>query len=181
MKLNQITVGCLDYDRSVAFYTTFGLTQIVDAPPRYARFETPTGETFSIHMVEQIGAASTVTYFELDRLDETVTALTAHGIVFDSQPTDQSWGWREARLRDPAGNPLCLFHGGDNRRFPPWRIDQSIKQKGNEHETRTIGTRQHHGQQPAQERRPATRSLWLAYPVGGAINVGWPHNPHRDG
>ncbi|WP_254305820.1 VOC family protein [Sphingopyxis sp. BSNA05] len=40
MKLNQVTVGCVDYDRSVAFYRRLGLTQIVDSPPRYARFET---------------------------------------------------------------------------------------------------------------------------------------------
>ena len=40
MKLNQVTVGCLDYDRSAAFYRQLGLTQIVDSPLRYARFET---------------------------------------------------------------------------------------------------------------------------------------------
>lgn len=27
--------------------------------------------------------------------------------------------WREARLRDPAGNALCLFFAGPNRRDPP--------------------------------------------------------------
>lgn len=48
MQLNQVTVGATDYDASVAFYRALGLVQIVDAPPRYARFETPTGETFSI-------------------------------------------------------------------------------------------------------------------------------------
>ncbi len=51
MLLNQITIPCTDYDASVAFYTRLGLTQIVDAPPRYARFEISTGEgaTLSIH------------------------------------------------------------------------------------------------------------------------------------
>jgi catechol 2,3-dioxygenase-like lactoylglutathione lyase family enzyme len=127
MKLNQVTVGCIDYERSVAFYKSLGLTQIVDAPPRYARFETPTGETFSIHQVEATGEPSILIYFELENLDETVTALKAKGIGFDSDPTDESWGWREARLHDPAGNLLCLFHAGENRRFPAWRIpsDQS--------------------------------------------------------
>ena len=132
MKLNQVTVGCLDYDQSVAFYRRLGLTQIVDAPPRYARFETPTGETFSIHAVEEIGAPTTMIYFECDDLDTIVAQLEAKGIVFDTQPIDQSWGWREARLSDPAGNPVCLFYGGDNRRFPPWRIDNSTTEKGNE-------------------------------------------------
>ena len=132
MKLNQVTVGCLDYDRSVAFDQRLGLTQIVDAPPRYARFETETGETFSIHAVEEISQPTTLIYFECDTLDETVARLQSDGLTFDTQPTDQNWGWREARLRDPAGNPLCLFYGGDNRRFPPWRIDQQPEEKGNE-------------------------------------------------
>ncbi|WP_417610828.1 VOC family protein [Parasphingorhabdus sp.] len=130
MKLNQVTVGCLDYVQSVAFYQRLGLVQIVDSPPRYARFETETGETFSIHAVDKIGTASTLIYFECEDLDAKVANLQSSGIVFDSLPKDQSWGWREARLSDPAGNPLCLFHGGDNRRFPPWRIDHATTEKG---------------------------------------------------
>ena len=35
---------------------------------------------------------------------------------------DQRWLWREAYLRDPAGNVICIFHGGENRRNPPWRV-----------------------------------------------------------
>ncbi|ASK89999.1 VOC family protein [Sphingorhabdus sp. SMR4y] len=132
MKLNQVTVGCVDYARSVAFYRQFGLVQIVDSPPRYARFETASGETFSLHAVETVGEPATIIYFECDHIDETVAELQSAGIAFETQPTDQSWGWREARLRDPAGNPLCLFHGGTNRRFPPWRINNSISEKGNE-------------------------------------------------
>lgn len=122
MKMNQVTVGCTDYARSVDFYQKLGLVQIVDSPPRYARFETPGGETLSIHAVDSVSAPTTMIYFELDELDATVAELAAAGIAFDSAPEDQGWGWREARLRDPAGNPICLFHAGDNRRFPPWRI-----------------------------------------------------------
>ncbi len=127
MQLNQVTVGCTDYAASVDFYTRLGLTQIVDAPPRYARFETPSGETFSIHAVDRIESASSNIYFECDDLDERVAALAARGIVFNMLPTDQDWGWREAWLRDPAGNPLCLYFAGTNRRFPPWRIDSQRK------------------------------------------------------
>ncbi|MEO9601566.1 VOC family protein [Parasphingorhabdus sp.] len=132
MKLNQVTVGCVDYNQSVAFYRQFGLTQIVDSPPHYARFETPTGETFSLDLMDKIGTQTTMIYFECDDLDATVARLKNEGITFETEPTDQSWGWREARLRDPAGNPLCLFYGGNNRRFPPWRIDQSTTEKGHE-------------------------------------------------
>ena len=122
MRLNQVTVGCRDYDASVAFYQVLGLTQIVDAPPRYARFETPTGETLSIHAADDVGT-STMVYFEVDNLDAVVEGLRASGMAFREGPADRSWGWREARLEDPAGNPICLFHGGANRRFPPWRMD----------------------------------------------------------
>jgi catechol 2,3-dioxygenase-like lactoylglutathione lyase family enzyme len=122
MRLNQVTVGCTDYMASAAFYRALGLTQIVDSPPRYARFETPTGETFSIHAAEVFPAPPTIVYFECDDLDGTVTRLAASGLTFDTMPQDQSWLWREARLRDPAGNKICLFHAGDARRFPPWRI-----------------------------------------------------------
>ena len=49
--------------------------------------------------------------------------LVTAGIRFESQPRDQPWLWREAYLRDPAGNLICLYHAGENRRNPPWRID----------------------------------------------------------
>ncbi|MEM1052970.1 MAG: VOC family protein [Pseudomonadota bacterium] len=125
MQLNQVTVGCIDYVASVAFYHALGLIQIVDAPPRYARFETPSGETFSLHHFDQVSAPTTVVYFEIEALDETVSALKGAGLEFTLDPVDQSWGWREARLLDPAGNEICLFWGGENRRFPPWRIEGS--------------------------------------------------------
>ena len=127
MRLNQVTVGCTDYAASVQFYTSLGLTQIVDAPPRYARFETPGGETFSIHQVDAVASPTSVVYFEIEELDRTVAILKSAGLRFTTDPVDESWGWREARLRDPAGNEICLFWGGQNRRFPPWRIDGKTK------------------------------------------------------
>ncbi len=121
MKLNQVTVGVTDYAAAVAFYRALGLTQIVDAPPRYARFETPTGETLSIHAEAAVGT-TTIVYFEVDDVDAAVAAMAARGITAVSPPADQPWLWREARLADPDGNAICLYHAGDNRRFPPWRI-----------------------------------------------------------
>jgi catechol 2,3-dioxygenase-like lactoylglutathione lyase family enzyme len=121
MDLNQVTLVFTDYDASVAFYRAFGLTQIVDSPPRYARFETPAGTTLSVHQGDTV-AAGTVIYFEVADVDATVRALEAKGLVFESGPVDQDWLWREAYLRDPAGNRLCIYSAGDNRRYPPWRI-----------------------------------------------------------
>lgn len=123
MVLNQVTLPCTNYEASVAFYTTLGLRQIVDSPPRYARFETETGSTLSIHAAEvDACSGATVIYFEVEDVDDTVEALRGKGLVFDSEPRDESWLWREATLSDPAGNRICIFHGGENRRFPPWRI-----------------------------------------------------------
>ncbi len=120
--LNQITVGASNYAASVAFYKTLGLRQIVDSPGNgYARFETENGATFSIH-ADGSAAGGAVPYFESHRLDAWVQELIAAGLVFDQMPKDEDWLWREARLRDPHGNVICLFAAGENRRFPPWRI-----------------------------------------------------------
>lgn len=121
MKFNQVTLCCTDYAASVAFYQSLGLTQIVDSPPRYARFETEGGATLSIHRDDRADAG-TVIYFEVDDVDATVNELKERGLAFESDPVDQPWLWREAYLRDPAGNRLCIYHAGENRRFPPWRM-----------------------------------------------------------
>ena len=124
MHLNQVTLPCVNYDASVSFYKKLGVRQIVDNPPQYARFETPGGATFSIHAVASNPEASDfVVYFEVDDVDATVRRLKDIGIEFDTEPADQTWLWREAYLRDPAGNTLCVYHAGHNRRYPPWRIE----------------------------------------------------------
>ena len=125
MRLNQVTVTVADIETSVKFYATLGLTPIVKSP-HYARFACPQGDsTFSVH-VGGVGAnQSTVVYFENDSLDALVKQLTIAGITFDSMPADQPWLWREARLRDPSGNSICLFQAGDNRLHPPWRLPES--------------------------------------------------------
>ncbi|MEK6636762.1 MAG: bifunctional hydroxymethylpyrimidine kinase/phosphomethylpyrimidine kinase [Pseudomonadota bacterium] len=120
--LNQITLGSSDYAVSVAFYKALGLRQIVDSPGNgYARFETSGGTTLSIHGGAAASSATTL-YFESARLDDWVAELVAQGLVFDQMPTHESWLWREGRLRDPHGNIICLYHAGENRRYPPWRV-----------------------------------------------------------
>ena len=122
MNLNQVTLPTTDLPRAVAFYQRLGLRQIVDSP-HYARFECPDGgATFSLHVAEQVAPSEAMVYFECEDLDERVARLREEGVAFESGPEDQRWLWREARLRDPDGNRLCLFHAGENRRFPPWRV-----------------------------------------------------------
>ena len=44
--------------------------------------------------------------------------------MFESEPIDQTWLWREAYLKDPNGNQICLFYAGENRLNPPWRLKE---------------------------------------------------------
>ncbi len=127
MNLNQVTVPCTDLDSSVAFYRQLGLRLIVRSPPDYARFECPLGgSTFSLHRVSDAPLGpGVVVYFELEDLDAKVRQLKAAGLQFESEPEDQPWLWREARLHDPAGNQICLFHAGEYRRNPPWRLSEA--------------------------------------------------------
>ena len=121
-----MTVTVSDIDEAVTFYVTLGLNLIVKSP-HYARFTCPEGDsTFSIHLGEVSGSPSTVVYFEHDELDALVNRLKASGLQFDTDPTDERWLWREARLRDTSGNLICLFQAGVNRLNPPWRLAASL-------------------------------------------------------
>jgi predicted enzyme related to lactoylglutathione lyase len=123
MNLNQVTIPALDVAASVAFYRKMGFELIVDAP-HYARFRSTTGNaTFSVHAVDALAEASkTIIYFECAALDQQVAKLQANGLQFTQAPRDEPWLWREARLNDPSGNVICLYHAGENRLNPPWRV-----------------------------------------------------------
>lgn len=123
MELNQVTLPALDVAASVAFYRRMGFELIVGAP-HYARFKAISGEaTFSVHAVDAMTEPSkTIVYFECASVDEQVTVLKSNGFSFTQEPRDERWLWREARLQDPAGNVLCLYHAGENRLNPPWRV-----------------------------------------------------------
>ena len=126
MRLNQVMVSARDLEASIAFYSKLGLRLIVRSSD-YARFEVPDGEaTLSLHLEPGMrGDSGTLIYFEHDELDGLVARLKAKGLQFEADPVDQRWLWREAYLRDPAGNLVCLFHAGRNRRYPPWRLSEA--------------------------------------------------------
>jgi len=125
MNLNQITIPSINVEKARAFYKILGLKLIVDASPRYVRFECPDGDaTFSIHQVETLPKGNGISiYFEDEQLDEWVEKLQQKGIVFSELPNDKPWLWREAHLKDPDGNHLILFYAGTNRKNPPWRVN----------------------------------------------------------
>src|SRR5690606_26137351 len=118
MRLNQVTVPASDLDASISFYELLGLKLIVKSA-HYARFELPHGEaTFSLHLAE--GPIPTQNapqiYFEVDNVDFEVRRLKHAGVGMEHEPTQQRWLWREAWLRDPGGNAICIYHAGENRR-----------------------------------------------------------------
>ena len=126
LRLNQVTVTGKDFAKMVDFYRRLGLKQIVDSPEnQYARFEAG-GATFSVQCDPEAEIGETVAvYFECDDLDDRVERLARSGIPFEHGPRNQPWMWREARLRDPAGNTIFLYRAGEARRFPPWRIQEN--------------------------------------------------------
>lgn len=124
MNLNQVTIPSLDLDQASDFYHKLGLKLIVKALPNYLRFECPQGaSTFSVHLVEKLPEGEGIyLYFECEDVDETVGKLMRKGIEIDELPSDKSWLWREARLKDPDQNQIILYYAGKNRKDPPWRI-----------------------------------------------------------
>jgi catechol 2,3-dioxygenase-like lactoylglutathione lyase family enzyme len=125
MRFNHVTLIVSDFERAKAFYRALGLIQIVDAPPRYARFRFPDGDaTLSVEVTGAAIPAHSVAqlFFECSALDETVAALKAQGFVFTQDPTDMPYLWREARLLDPDGHDIRLYYAGVNRLDPPWKL-----------------------------------------------------------
>ena len=124
MNLNQVTIFSEKSVETVEFYQKLGLKLIVDSLPRYARLECPEGEsTLSVNIAENVVPNnSIVLYFECAGLDDEVRRLKELGLEFDEDPTDRSWLWRQAYLKDPNSNKICLFYAGENRQNPPWRV-----------------------------------------------------------
>ena len=124
MNLNQVTIYTDKPRETVEFFRKLGLKLIVDSTPRYARLECPDGDsTLSVNVADQSSAASNIVlYFECADLDVKVEELKQLGLTFESEPRDQTWLWREAYLKDPNGNKICLFYAGENRQNPPWRV-----------------------------------------------------------
>lgn len=124
MNLNQVTIYSSKPNESLEFYQKLGLRLIVNSAPRYVRLTCPDGNsTLSIHeTTDESINSKIVLYFECENLDEEVKRLKNLGLTFEQEPIEQDWLWREAYLKDPDGNKIILFYGGENRLNPPWRV-----------------------------------------------------------
>jgi catechol 2,3-dioxygenase-like lactoylglutathione lyase family enzyme len=124
VRLNHVTLSVVDVARSAAFYVRLGLVQIVADYPEYARLEVAEGQTtLSLHRVERASPQPSASiHFEVDDVDRVVAALEHAGFPFVSAPIDQPYLWREAILLDPDENQVFIYHAGENRLNPPWRL-----------------------------------------------------------
>lgn len=127
MNLNQVTIYSDKTVETVEFFEKLGLRRIVDSLPRYARLECPDGDaTLSVLEFGELTPVEAlnniVLYFDCADLDAEYERLTAAGLKFIEPPTDRPWLWRQAFLKDPNGNKICLFNAGENRKNPPWRV-----------------------------------------------------------
>jgi catechol 2,3-dioxygenase-like lactoylglutathione lyase family enzyme len=122
MHLNQVTVAVKEIERSIIFYEKLGLELIVKND-HYARFIVPGNlASFSIHKTGAFHPTETIIYLETNDVDKKVNDLKVTGLFIDKEPIMQDWRWYEAYLNDPDGNKICIYHAGENRLNPPWRI-----------------------------------------------------------
>lgn len=124
MRLNHVTLGVADVEASAGFYRRLGLRQIVASYPDYARFVAPDGDTtLSLQrLADPAPEPGASIHFEVEDVDGTVERLARAGFEFSLAPTDQPYLWREAVLLDPDGHRIFIYHAGENRLDPPWRL-----------------------------------------------------------
>lgn len=122
MRLNHITLPASDVENSAGFYVRLGLTQIVANYPNYARLLAPDGDTtLSLHQTGTVQTGASI-HFEVEDVDQTVGQLKQAGFEFVCDPVDQPYLWREGILLDPDEHRIFIFHAGENRLDPPWRL-----------------------------------------------------------
>jgi ribosomal protein S18 acetylase RimI-like enzyme/catechol 2,3-dioxygenase-like lactoylglutathione lyase family enzyme len=124
VRLNHVTLEANDVESSAHFYARLGLVQIVADYPDYARLVAPRGDTtLSLHHAESTVPESRASiHFEVDDVDHVVDKLKRAGFLFVCDPVDQPYLWREAILLDPDGHRVFIYHAGENRLDPPWRL-----------------------------------------------------------
>ena len=124
IRLNQVTLAARNVAASVLFYQRLGLILIVDAAPRYVRFEFPEppcgGEpaTLSLHAVDDDWSPASewpLVYFEVN---DVAGFLNDAALTPLSKPELKSYAWEEADILDPSGNRLRIYKAGKARRFP---------------------------------------------------------------
>jgi catechol 2,3-dioxygenase-like lactoylglutathione lyase family enzyme len=127
LSITHTPVYCIDLDESLAFYTErlgFEVRNDVIMGPemRWLTIAAP-GDTHEmllaavdhhIPAVDRVAMREIVTkgdlaiFIQVEDLDKTFESLRAVGAEILQEPIDQSYGVRDAAVRDPSGNHLRL-------------------------------------------------------------------------
>ena len=122
MKLTTIRVLATRFEEAVAFYRdVLGIPIRADAGV-YVAFDAGGFELGIYSRDRMAGIVSSMTpkptapndrlliNLEVEDLEATMSALSAKGVVFETQAHDQpEWGMRVVHLRDPEGNLIELY------------------------------------------------------------------------
>ena len=127
LSITHTPVYCLDLDASLAFYTKqFGFEVRNDVPMgpdmRWLTVGAP-GDAHELllaavdhhippadrqTMRETVAKGDLAVFIQVDDLDKTFESLRAAGAEILQEPINQSYGVRDAAVRDPSGNHLRL-------------------------------------------------------------------------
>jgi predicted enzyme related to lactoylglutathione lyase len=105
----NLTFHVSDFLEAVSFYENVLGLQKKSQWPNYAVFDLcgimlalePTGE-------REVKKGMPDMYLQIDNVDDVYRELKGKGVKFLTEPKDQSWGARTARLADPDGNVFTL-------------------------------------------------------------------------
>ena len=124
--ISTVSVVVSDQDRSLAFYTEkLGFELQMDAPMGQSRWVqlAPKGANTALVLAKPTPDMPAEVYerarsmmggftnfiFNVDDMQATFNELSARGVEFVDQPSQQPWGWW-ATIKDPDGNVIGLHH-----------------------------------------------------------------------
>ena len=117
LSVGYVNVFVNQFDECLDFFSDkLGFTPVtLDRQFGYASFNTGT-ISFAIVATDDdslVGRHTGVAFLVTD-VDEAFQALTARGVKFAMDPTDQPWGGRIALMLDPVGNVYYLDVGHES-------------------------------------------------------------------
>jgi predicted enzyme related to lactoylglutathione lyase len=102
-RIENVTVRVTDLKRAVSFYERIGLKK-KDEWSNYATFSI--GDMILGLDSESKGGVDI--FVRVSNVDDEYRCLREKGVKFLSEPKDQHWGGRTAKLADPDGNEFIL-------------------------------------------------------------------------
>jgi predicted enzyme related to lactoylglutathione lyase len=112
MTLNTLILPVADVEmlyRCKEWYLRLGLKHAPpDNPNESVWFDIGNGLSLGIHTSDSPPSTGVTVYFNVPDVDGAFSRLSEAGFIFDTPPTDKSWGGRVAYLKDPVGNSVGL-------------------------------------------------------------------------